>query len=205
MDTFKLNIDDQIITCRTFTLDEYSELLAAKANGTLNQAILSLFAACVKSPVALNKHQSELVLINLWARSIAQEHIKTWVCKCGKEHPVKLDFSQAYIPDTELPTYRIGNAVLNLRYPKLFEDSNKFDMVTSCIEGISIGSENLTLEELTTQEQDELVQAITLEIASEIADLLTKPKPIMGVPITCECGEHSVHVIEGLKNFFRLF
>lgn len=204
--TFTVSLDDQNINCRSFTLDEYTDLIAAKATGTLNDTVLALMSACVKGSETLNKHQAELVLINLWAQSLSQDHTLSWMCdKCGKSHKVKVNFSQVQTSEHELPKYKLGNAVLNLKYPKLFEDTNKFDMVTRSIESISIGSENLTLEELTTQETMELVEAITLEDATKIAEMLLEPTPYLGVPIKCECGEEGVHVISGFKNFFRLF
>ncbi|QPI13923.1 baseplate hub subunit [Serratia phage 4S] len=203
---FTLNIDDQILDCRTFTLDEYELFVEAKTTGNLREYTKSLLAACCKQADSLNKHQAELVLINLWARSIAQVHELDWQCGvCGKSHKVKVDFSQAQISEHALPKYRIGEAVLDLRYPKLFEDANKFDMVSNCITGLTVGSENLKIEDLTSIEINELIGAITLENAVEMAELLVRPRPIMGIPINCECGEYGVHVIDGLSNFFRLF
>lgn len=203
--TFTMTIDDQEIVCRAFTLDEYQEFMISRDNGTLKETIFNLLAACCPKAHTLNKHQSELVIVNLWAHSIAQEHILDYTCSCGKTQKVKVNFGHTQLTEHELQPYQLGNAKLHLRYPMLFEEQDKFDMVSQCIERIQVGAENLSIEELSEEEMSQLVGAITDTVVVEIAEHLLEPKPVLGVPVQCECGEHNVHVISGLKEFFKLF
>lgn len=202
---FIARIVDKDINCRAFTLREYKDLLKAKIDGTMEPEILELFKKCTDAPW-LPKHEGELLLVNLWANSMGEvnsEH--TWQCACGRETLIPINLIHASIDATEELLYKFPGFKIKFRYPGLFEDKNTAQMVAECIEYIiTENDEQISIEDLTEHEMEDLYSVITSEDITKIAAMLTRPELQLAVPISCECGESHVHIIKGLKEFFRM-
>ncbi|WDS61738.1 hypothetical protein [Cronobacter phage vB_Cdu_VP8] len=202
---FTLLVQDKSILCRTFTLDEYEELVMAKLNGSIIQTTKALVQSCAPSATDLPKHWAEYVLVQIWMRSLDElVHHHDWVCSCGKEIPLVLDFNQIQVSDETELVYKLKHLNIKLRYPKLFEDSNTADMIMGCIESIITPKEEIPISELDDQELGDLVGLIEYEDVDAIQKLLLEPQIQMGVPVKCECGNQGVHIIKGFAQFMKL-
>lgn len=203
--TFDVKIKNKTIKCRAFTLREYKDLLQAKLEDRIESFINELILNCTDAR-DLNKQESELLVINLWAHSLAEVNIeREWTCSCSRTQVVPMTLTRASLGKEPEVVRDFGNFKIVFRYPKLFEDKNRAIMVASCIDYIlTSGGEKLLLTDLSDHELDDLYSIITEKDIKEIYDELTAPKPILAIPISCECGEHTVHVIEGLKEFFKV-
>lgn len=201
---FKVNVGQKNINCRAFTLREYKKLMESKKDGTLKDTILELIKNCTDA-VDLNKQESELLLVKLWAESLGEINTTgSWVCSCGHEQDVPINISYAQMSDPEPLMYDFTNFQIKFRYPRLFEDANTISMVLNCIEYILVENEKIRIDDLNDKEIDDLYQAITIDDIEKITAMLLKPSIYLGVPISCECGKNDVFTIEGLKNFMRL-
>lgn len=202
---FDLQVMDRIIPCRAFTLGEYEELIKAKLNGSITETVLNLIQSCAPKAVGLPKHWAEYVLVQLWARSLGeQHHLHDWVCSCGKEIPIKINFDHMQVSDESELIYKLKHLRIRFRYPQLFEDSNTGNMIVSCMQDIITDQEVIPIEELSEYEIAEIIEFIDSEDVQKIRDLLVGPQIQMGVPIECSCGNKGVHVIQGIKDFFKL-
>lgn len=202
---FEARIGDKVIQCRAFTLEEYRDLIKAKADGTIKEYVPELIKNCTNAR-GLNRQESELLLVHLWANSLGEvSHQNTWVCSCGHEIPQSINLTFAQIDEPEDLWYSLGGFRIKLRYPNLFEDSNISMMIASCIQYIHVNGETISVDELNDKEIDDLYSAITEDDIARIKSLLLKPTVKLAVPIKCDkCGENHIHVIEGLKEFFKL-
>ena len=202
--TFETRISGQHIRCRAFTLEEYIGLIAAKSNGTLSSAINELIKNCTNA-VGLNKQESELLVVKLWAHSIGEvNHEGSWNCTCGRQIPVPLNYTHATIDAPEDLWYDLDAVRIKFKYPKLFDDSNIAKMISSCIEYVVVNGEQIYPNDLSEQEIEDLYSLITIEDITKIKDMLLKPTVQLSVPITCECGISHIHTIKGLKEFFEI-
>lgn len=203
--TFDVKIKNKTIKCRAFTLREYKDLLQAKLESRIESFINELISNCTDAR-DLNKQESELLVINLWAHSLAEVNIeREWSCSCGRSQVVPMTLTRATLGKEPDVIKDFGNFKIVFRYPKLFEDKNRAMMVAGCIDYIlTSAGEKLFLSDLSDAELDDLYSVITEKDIKEVYDALVAPKPILAIPISCECGEHTVHVIEGLKEFFKV-
>lgn len=201
----KVDVKGKEISCRAFTLREYKDLLKAKLEKTLDQTILDLLKKCTDAH-GLNKQESELLLVKLWAASLGEvNQEQTWVCECGKEVQVNINFNHAQIEnEVDVLEWTFTNFKVRFKYPELFDDSNIPLMISKSIEFIDVNGESIKLDDLSSSELDDLYTAISGDDIKGIAEMLLKPKVILAVPISCECGKQEVHVIRGLKEFFKL-
>ncbi|AHY25172.1 baseplate hub [Pectobacterium bacteriophage PM2] len=202
---FAVFINNKEIECRAFTLREYKNLLIAKSEGRLEDAIKKLFKDCTNAK-DLPKHEAELLLVKLWAHSLGEVNVeRIWGCDCGKEIIVPINLIRAGIDSTDDLLYVFKDFKIQFKYPGIFEDKNKAVMVASCIEYIITNSgEQLKVDDLSDVELDDLYSAITNVDIDQISDMLTKPKIQLAIPIKCECGKDHIHVVSGLKEFFKL-
>lgn len=201
---FDVNIGTKTIKCRAFTLREYKDIISAKAKGGLKEVLEGILWSCTNA-TGLTKQESELLIVKLWAHSIGEVNLDAVkICECGKENLVSFSINYAQLDEAEDVIYDFKNFKIKFKYPRIFEDSNIPRMISTCIDYIIVGDEKLSIEDLTEQELDDLFTAITTEDAQRIADALLKPSIYLAVPIQCECGKSHVHVVRGLKEFFRL-
>ncbi|BBC78255.1 baseplate hub [Escherichia phage EcS1] len=202
---FTVHVSGKVVNCRAFTLREYKDLMHAKLKGTLDLAIVELIKNCTDAD-NLNRQESELLVIKLWAHSLGEvNHEHTWVCACKREQEVPLNFTHAQIDAPSEPlVWEFTNFKVKFKYPKLFDDSNMAMMVAKCIEFIDVDGSVIKVDDLSDLELDDLYAAISSEALKDITAMLLKPQVVLAVPISCECGETSVHVIKGLKEFFKL-
>jgi hypothetical protein len=203
--TFEARIGSKTVQCRAFTLKEYKDLIEAKMRGEVKDTVLELIKNCTNAK-DLNRQESELLLVQLWSHSLGEvNHQNTWVCSCGHEILTSINFTFTQIDEPEDLWYPLAGFRIKLRYPKLFEDENIAQMIASCIEHIHVNGEMISVDDLNDREIDDLYSAITEDDIIRIKELLLKPTVQLAVPIKCEkCGEQHVHVIKGLKEFFKL-
>lgn len=201
---FEVQIGEKTINCRAFTLREYKDILKTKTAGTLEPFIITLLNKCTDAR-GLSKHEAELLLIHVWAHSLGvinQE--QTWTCSCGTEQQIPVNLTHIRYDDTQELLRDFGAFKLKFRYPRLFEDKNKGMMVASCIESIiTPAGEMLKVDDLNETEIDDLYAAITVDDIESISEMLLAPTVQLAIPISCGCGESSVHVVKGLKEFFK--
>lgn len=201
---FTVRVGSKDINCRAFTLREYKDLLEAHLNDELERVVLDILDNCSDAK-DLSKHEAELLLIKIWAHSLGEvNHEHDYTCSCGKTFKVPMNFMHAAVTGESDLIYPLANFKLKLKYPKIFEDKNTAQMVACCIDYIIVDGTQIKVEDLSEVEINDLYSAITVEDITKIAALLLKPTIEMGIPISCECGESSVHVIRGFKEFFKL-
>lgn len=201
---FEITVLNKTFQCRAFTLREYKDLMEAKANGTLASVVTRIINDCTDAR-NLNKQESELLLVKLWAHSIGEVNTQaTWVCPCGKELSIPVNLTHAQVDSPEELVRDFGAFKIKFRYPKFFEDKEQTKMIVQCIDYIIVGNERLKVDDLTEQELQDLYNAITYDDIKAITEMLLKPTIYLAVPISCECGNKHIHVIKGLKEFFRL-
>lgn len=201
---FDLYIGEKVIPCRAFTLREYKQILESKYNGTLKEKILEVINNCCDCS-GLNKQEMELLIVKLWANSMGEVNIEAdWPCDCGKPVRVSLNMNHTQITDHEDIYYDFGQFKIKFKYPEIFCNENKAVVISSCIDYIIVGNENLKIDDLTSNEIDDLYNNITLEDVEKIYSALMGPTIYLATPINCECGKTHIHTIKGLKEFFKL-
>lgn len=202
---FDVKIGSKVVNCRAFTLEEYLGLISAKKDGTLEETINNLILKCSNAK-NLNKQESELLIVNLWAHSMGKVNQEnTWRCSCGHETQTYINLLYTQIDDPDDLWLTIRGIKIKFRYPRIFEDKNTAHMIVSCIESVFVNGENIPVDDLTEEEINDLYAFITEEDIITIKDLLLKPTVQLSVPIKCEsCGASHVHTIRGLKEFFKL-
>ncbi|QQG32140.1 baseplate hub subunit [Citrobacter phage CkP1] len=202
---FEAHIGSKTVQCRAFTLEEYKDLIKAKADGAIKTQVLKLIKDCTNAK-DLNKQESESLVVQLWANSLGEvNHQNTWVCSCGHEIVTPINFTFVQIDDPEDLWYSLAGFKIKLKYPKLFDDENIIQMIAESIESIYVNGETISVEELNDHEINDLHSAITEDDIIHIKEILLKPTVSLAVPIKCDkCGEQHIHVIKGLKEFFKL-
>lgn len=204
---FDVKVGSKIINCRAFTLKEYLELITAKKNGSVEEIVKKLIKDCTNAKAKdLNRQESELLLIHLWAHSLGEvNHENSWKCTCGTEIPTHINLLHTQIDAPEDLWYTLGDIKIKFHYPKIFDDKNIAHMIVSCIETIHANGESIPVEDLNEKELEDLYSIITESDIVAIKDMLLKPTVYLAVPIKCpECGKTHAHVIRGLKEFFEL-
>lgn len=204
---FDVRVGSKIINCRAFTLKEYLELITAKKNGSVEEIVKKLIKDCTNAKAKdLNRQESELLLIHLWAHSLGEvNHENSWKCTCGTEIPTHINLLHTQVDAPEDLWYTLGNIKIKFHYPKIFDDKNIAHMIVSCIETIHANGESIPVEDLNEKELEDLYSIITESDIVAIKDMLLKPTVYLAVPIKCpECGKTHAHVIRGLKEFFEL-
>ncbi|AWD90350.1 baseplate hub [Erwinia phage Cronus] len=202
---FEIIVAGKTVSCRAFSLREYINLMKAKKDGTILQYVKELILKCTDAK-DLNRQESEYLITQLWAHSLGEVNTQsTWECSCGHQMEVPLNLSQVQIDSLEPPVYNFGDFKIQFKYPKLFDDQNHARMIASCIDFIITGNERLSVDDLSAEELNQLYDAITIDDIKVITEQLLKPTVYLAVPIHCEkCGEKHVHIVKGLKEFFRL-
>ncbi|CCI88766.1 gp26 baseplate hub subunit [Yersinia phage phiR1-RT] len=202
--TFDVSLKDKTIKCRAFTLEEYRDLLKAKADGKVKDVVLDLIRKC-SNATDLSKAEAEVVLIKLWAYSLGDVNfISTHVCTCGNKIDVPISINSIQYPELEDIWHDFGQFKIKFKQPKLFDNENVINMVFSCIDFLLIDKEEVKIEDLTDIEIQDLYNFITIEMISEISAKLTKAEAYIALPIVCKCGESSVKLISGLKSFMEM-
>lgn len=204
---FDVRVGSKIINCRAFTLKEYLELITAKKNGSVEEIVKKLIKDCTNAKAKdLNRQESELLLIHLWAHSLGEvNHENSWKCTCETEIPTHINLLHTQIDAPEDLWYTLGDIKIKFHYPKIFDDKNIAHMIVSCIETIHANGESIPVEDLNEKELEDLYSIITESDIVAIKDMLLKPTVYLAVPIKCpECGKTHAHVIRGLKEFFEL-
>lgn len=201
---FETKINGKVIHCRAFTLGEYLDLIKAKAAGNIKPVVQKILNDCTDAK-GLLKHESELLLIRLWAQSLGEvSHTATYVCDCGNEIPTPINLTYAGIVGTGELLYQLSGFKVKFKYPKMFDDENIGLMIASCIEYIIVNGEQIFVDDLNETEIQDLYSAITTEDVKNITDMLLEPTIQLAVPIACSCGKNHVQTITGLKEFFRI-
>lgn len=199
---FEITCAEHKFDCTPFTLDEYQGLIEAKLNGTMSDSLKALLDRHVAPGLNLPKHQMEGIMLKLWANSLGDiNQEKDYICDCGKEHKVFLNYNYIDIPKETGFEYNLGGIKLKLRYPKLFEDKNHINMVVSCITHVITESQVIPIAELSEQEIEDLYSTITKEVIEDLVKELLRPTISLGVPLDCECP---AYIIKGLPEFLSL-
>lgn len=202
---FDVKIGSKVVNCKAFTLEQYRDLVTAKLNGNIESQVKALIAECSNAK-GLNRQETELLLVQLWAHSLGEvNHQNSWKCSCDNEIPVHINLLHTQIDDPEDLWYNLGNLRIKLRYPDIFEDKNVAQMIATSIESVFVNGENIAIEDLTEQEINDLYSIISEDDIIAIKELILKPTVYLAVPIKCDkCGASHVHVLRGLKDFFKL-
>lgn len=202
---FNVTVMNRSIPCRAFTLGEYEDLVKAKLNGSIISTVTDLIQSCAPDAVGLPKHWAEYVLVQLWARSLSEHHhMHDWVCSCGKEIPVQVNFDHIQVSDEQELVYKLKHLRIRFRYPKLFEDSNTGDMIVACMQDVITDTEIIPISDLSDFELGEIIDFIDREDVENIKNLLVGPQIELGVPVSCECGNSGIHIMRGVKDFLAL-
>lgn len=203
--SFEVNIGSKKISCRAFTLEQYLNLINAKLNKTIEPTIKQLINDCTNA-MGLNKQESELLIIHLWAHSLGEVNKETtWKCACGHETPTHINLLHSQIDEPDTLEYTIRDIKLALRYPDIFDDSNVGQMIAKCITGIYANGEHINIDDLTDKEIDDLYSIISEDDIIALKEMLLKPSVYLAVPIKCgHCGASHVQVIKGLREFFEI-
>lgn len=202
--TFDVALKDKTVKCRAFTLEEYRDLLKAKADGNVKDVVLDLIKKCSNAK-GLTKVEAEVVLIKLWAYSLGDVNFTSiHECACGNKIDVPISIDVIQYPEQEDVWHDFGQFKIKFKQPKLFDNENVINMVFSCIDFLLINGEEVKIEDLTNEEIQDLYNFITIEMIAEISAKLTKAEAYIALPIACKCGENSVKLISGLKSFMEI-
>lgn len=202
--TFEITCLNDTYKCRYFTLDEYEKIILAKIENNLQEAIKNILHSCVEGySDTLSKTESELLLIKLWAHSLGEvNQEKEYICECGKTHNVCINYNYITIPELSGFLYNTSNVKLKMRYPRLFEDTDRVEMVVSCIEGLILeDGQEIKIEDLSENELDDLYSILSKEVIDILKEELLKPEVVLGIPIDCECSPIK---ISGLAEFLKV-
>ena len=210
-DNFSIKVGTNVVKCNVITLNDYIKFLFAKSSDN-SDLIKKWMTDILKSNTSandLNKHESELVIVNLLSKSLNETTAtQEYECECGNKFNVDIDTTKAYInySDKDISElYAFKNFKILFKYPELFADDNVPKMIVDCIDSIFVGDDRISITDLNDAELDDLYSAITPEDMERIRDILLGPKIQLAVPVKCpKCGKSHVHVITGFKEFIRI-
>ncbi|ADG60097.1 baseplate hub [Acinetobacter phage Acj9] len=206
----KLDLGRTKVSIVPYTLRDHIAILASRINSDsdlMKKAYSDVLAKCVDQK--MNKHESELALIHLIAKSDHQDEVyQDFTCDCGYTQKAKIDIDKTYIDvdESSIETpYAFENYKVKFKWPKLWADDNVGSMVAESIEAIYIGNDRITVEDLTDLELDDLYDAFTEDHINSITKILLAPKVVLVQQVKCEkCGKAHVNVIKGLKEFIDI-
>lgn len=200
---FEVQVRDKTIKCRAFTLAEYRDLIKAKADGQIKDFVPKLIKECTNTE--LTRAEAEVVLVKLWAHSLGNVNIFVeHKCECGQVLQVPVSLDRANCSKKKPIIQELKGFKLVLKEPKLFDDSNVIQMILKSIDHISVGDEQIKLEDLTDAEQGDFYEAITNDIITELKNKLLESTVELAVPVICDCGKNSVLHLKGLTDFMRI-
>ncbi|ASZ76444.1 hypothetical protein [Proteus phage PM2] len=190
---FEITCNDLIYKARYFTLDEYEATLLKITDNNIKEAITTLLIDCVDSyDTNLPKHYAECIFLKLWAHSLGG------VTK--DLNGVFVNFNYIESPAEKGFIYKIENLSLKMRYPKLFEDSDKLEMVINCIDSVILENETeIKIQDLSSEDIEALYSLLTKDSIIALRDELLRPKPYIAFPLDGE-----IHKIEGFKNLLEV-
>ena len=223
-------INNEEYSFRLMTLNEFKQTINAKSNGTLGSYLTKLLNACyIKPNIDFNnipKALGELLILHLWVYSVSGVEngiieLDKECLSCGKNRHGKVNLENSYIySDVDSPqerqkwdlAYKLTNYTeLLLHEPKLFQDSDKIDMITNSIAGVRVLEESgsittLYRDEFTQDDMNSLLQLLTLDKLEEIIKTLETKKCVSLYEFDgpCSCGDDSSIVpIVGLKEIMQ--
>lgn len=206
--TFNVRLDGKTIECKPYTLRDYVALNLSKTTGTveLMKQTYSRILAESTGGQKLNKHESELALVNIIARSEHfEETMLDYECECGFEFKTKVNIAHATVDynDSDISKlYKFKNFSIALKWPDLWADDDVTSMIVNAIDAIYVGDERIEINDLSDAELDDLFNAITEDDINYIKKILLAPKVSLGVPVKCpNCGKLHAHQIIGFKEF----
>lgn len=207
---FKVQTDSGVIQCSTYTLRASTQLNLAK-NAKNVELMKATYSEILNDHAVadLPKHDAELVLINLIAKSEHEEDVKIpYVCECGHMHEVTLKPENMYIDYGESDIeklYPFDKFKVKFTWPALWADDNVTEMIVKSMRTIYAKDEQIDLEDLSEDELNDLYDAITEDDIKKIKKLLTSPKPVAVFSLKCpQCEKRSVETIKGFKSFVEL-
>ncbi len=208
---FKVKLNDGFVDCKTYSLREYLAISIAKTNAS-SSPLKEAYSNLIKNSTNgkdFAKHDAELILINLLANSENEDTpTQEFTCTCGESHKVKINVKNAYVDygDSNLAKfYPFKKFKIELQWPKLWDDDDIPGMIAKSIKAIYVGTERLTIDDLSDVEITDLYSAISEDDINNIKKILLAPKPILPVAINCpHCGKSHVHVISGFKEFLEV-
>lgn len=208
---FNVKLESGIVECIPFTLEDYTKFLFARSsdNSDLIKTWMIDILKTNTSAKNLSKHESEIIIVNLLAKSLNESDIlQEYVCECGNEFDVKIDVSKIFVNYNNKnidDLYSLKDFKLKLNWPKLFEDDNVAQMIVNSIKQIYVGDDCIPIDELSEIELNDLYSAINPEDMDNIKDILLSPTIHLAAPVVCpECGKSHVHMISKFKEFIRI-
>lgn len=190
---FEIICNNITYNARYFTLDEYEATLLKITNNHIKEAINGLLIDCIESyDTNLPKHYAECIFLKLWAHSLGN---------VTKElNDVFVNFNYIETPIEKGFIYKVENISLKMRYPKLFEDTDKLEMVINCMDSVILENETeIKISDLSTQDLDALYSILSKDIIVALRDELLRPKPYIAFPF-----EDEIKKIEGFKNLLEV-
>lgn len=190
-------------TFRLMTLNEFKEVINSKATGNLGTYLGYLLTECFINPkIDLNevpKALGELLLLNLWVYSVSG--IETSVLdidgfcnECGHVRPATVNLQNSYVLNSnqestqEPQDYDISHKLteyteLLMEYPKVFQDSDKIDMVINSIVGVNVieqsgSTTQIKIEDFSEDDKNSLLSLISLDALTQIIEKLEQSKCI---------------------------
>lgn len=208
---FNVKLESGIVECKPFTLEDYTKFLFARSseNSDLIKKWMSDILETNTNAKDLSKHESEILIVNLLAKSLNESDIyQEYVCDCGNEFDVKIDISKIFTNYNDVSIddlYLLNDFKLSLAWPKLFEDDNVAQMIVNSIKDIYVGDDCIPIDDLSELELNDLYSVITPEDMDKIKNILLSPTIQLAAPIVCpECGKNHVHTISKFKEFIRI-
>lgn len=204
MQKFKIKVGNEMREFNPITLKQYLTFLSSIDGPNFKDSVLECIGD-LATDSTVDKISKEQAFVSLLALSTVEHPAAPYECECGKVHNVSLNYAnvQQVRPVSDVVQsgmYSIGHFKVKLKYPTdFFADSNVYDLVLSCIDGIYTKNDVLQLDDLSDQEMDNFVQAITVDDVIAIRDYLLAPYIQIAVPVSCECGIKSVKVVKGLS------
>lgn len=213
MSEIMINIDKHKVKVRPYTLRHLLQVVLArqsKDSEKIKLAYNEIINYCVLSDHKFNSHEYKLLIVKLILISEFQyKPEKDFVCEnCQHEFKVEIDQNKIGIDfngPKELELYKFQKFSIQFKWPDLWADDNKNLMVIQCIDKIIAGDESLEIEDLSNNELDDLLNAITPEHLEKIKKMLLNPVPATVVQCKCpKCDHNHTKVISGFKEFINL-
>ncbi|AUM58437.1 baseplate hub [Proteus phage phiP4-3] len=190
---FEITCNDITYNARYFTLDEYEDVLNKITDNNIKDAISGLLIDCIDSyDTNLPKHYAECIFLKLWAHSLGG---------VTKElNGIFVNFNYIETPKEKGFIYKLDGLSLKMRYPKLFEDSDKLEMVINCIDSVLLEDQTeIKASELSSDDLNVLYSYLTKDVIFSLRDELLRPKPYIAFPVDDE-----IKTIEGFKNLLEV-
>lgn len=205
---FTISLGKREIEAKAFTLNDYLGLVVARKTGMFKEFMYEVFKECTGLDMFkdLSKPEAEYVMFLLWANSLGEvNHEAEYVCECGEEFSVPMNFNHIQIDKPIGHREIINNLTINFKPVTIFCDTDKIKTFLECMDYLILDDNQIFIKDLNEEEMGDLQSIITMPMVDKVCEELLKPTIHMGVPVKCpSCGKYHVHEFNSLGDFMEI-